>query len=85
MARSNGRIAPAARALGVHRNTVLYRLRAASAERGLDPRRPEDALRILAEAERRRLLIGLCILHKEIGPQRTARSAHLPAAGPLDR
>jgi hypothetical protein len=53
VARSNGRIAPAARALGVHRNTVLYRLRAASSEQGLDPRRPEDALRILAEAERR--------------------------------
>ena len=55
VARSNGRIAPAARALGVHRNTVLYRLRAASVERGLDPRRPEDALRILLEAERRPL------------------------------
>jgi hypothetical protein len=54
VARSNGRIAPAARALGVHRNTVLYRLRAARAEHGLDPRRPEDALRILAEAERHR-------------------------------
>ena len=53
VARSNGRIAPAARALGVHRNTILYRLRAASVERGLDPRRPEDALRILADAERR--------------------------------
>jgi DNA-binding PucR family transcriptional regulator len=53
VARSNGRIAPAARALGVHRNTVLYRLRAASAEQGIDPRRPEDALRILAEAQRR--------------------------------
>jgi hypothetical protein len=53
VARSNGRIAPAARALGVHRNTVLYRLRSASAERGIDPRRPEDALRILAEAQRR--------------------------------
>ena len=53
VARSNGRVAPAARALGVHRNTVLYRLRAARAERGLDPRRPEDALRILAEADRR--------------------------------
>lgn len=52
VARHNGRIAPAARALGVHRNTVLYRLRAARAERGLDPRRPEDALKILAEAER---------------------------------
>jgi hypothetical protein len=54
VARSNGRIAPAARALGIHRNTVLYRLRAARAEHGLDPRRPEDALRILSEAERRR-------------------------------
>ena len=54
VARSNGRIAPAARALGVHRNTVLYRLRAANAEHGLDPRRPEDALRILSEADRRR-------------------------------
>jgi PucR-like helix-turn-helix protein len=50
VARANGRIAPAARALGVHRNTVLYRLRRAAAERGLDPRRAEDALRILAEA-----------------------------------
>jgi DNA-binding PucR family transcriptional regulator len=47
-------VAPAARALGVHRNTVLYRLRAAQVERGLDPRRPEDALRILSDAERRR-------------------------------
>jgi hypothetical protein len=54
VARSNGRIAPAARALGVHRNTVLYRLRAARAEHGVDPRRPEDALRILSEADRRR-------------------------------
>jgi hypothetical protein len=54
VARSNGRIAPAARALGVHRNTVLYRLRAARAQQGLDPRRPADALRILAEAEHRR-------------------------------
>lgn len=54
VARSNGRIAPAARALGVHRNTVLYRLRAARAEQGLDPRRPEDALRILSDEERRR-------------------------------
>nr|MBA3688270.1 helix-turn-helix domain-containing protein [Chloroflexota bacterium] len=54
VARSNGRIAPAARALGVHRNTVLYRLRTARAERGLDPRRPEDALRILSDADRRR-------------------------------
>jgi hypothetical protein len=53
VARSNGRIAPAARALGVHRNTVLYRLRAARAEQGIDPRRAEDALRILAEADRR--------------------------------
>lgn len=54
VARSNGRIAPAARALGVHRNTVLYRLNAARAEHGVDPRRPEDALRILSEADRRR-------------------------------
>lgn len=53
VARSNGRIAPAARELGVHRNTVLYRLRAAREDRGLDPRRPEDALRILAEEQRR--------------------------------
>jgi hypothetical protein len=53
VARANGRIAPAARALGVHRNTVLYRLRRAAVERGLDPRRAEDALRILAEVERR--------------------------------
>jgi PucR-like helix-turn-helix protein len=54
VARSNGRIAPAARALGVHRNTVLYRLRTARADQGLDPRRAEDALRILSDAERRR-------------------------------
>jgi hypothetical protein len=47
VARANGRIAPAARALGVHRNTVLYRLRRAEAELGIDPRRPEDALRLL--------------------------------------
>jgi hypothetical protein len=53
VARCNGRIAPAARTLGVHRNTVLYRLRTARAEQGIDPRRPEDALRILADAERR--------------------------------
>ena len=53
VARANGRIAPAARALGVHRNTILYRLRRAAAERGIDPRRAEDALRILAEAQRR--------------------------------
>jgi hypothetical protein len=51
VARANGRVAVAARALGVHRNTVLYRLRIAAAERGVDPRRPEDALRILAEAQ----------------------------------
>ena len=49
VARANGRIAPAARSLGVHRNTVLYRLRRASAELGLDPRRPEDALRLLRD------------------------------------
>jgi hypothetical protein len=52
VARANGRIAPAARALGVHRNTVLYRLRVARGERGLDPRRADDALRILRAAER---------------------------------
>lgn len=52
VARANGRIAPAARSLGVHRNTVLYRLRRASAELGIDPRRPEDALRLLREARR---------------------------------
>ena len=50
VARANGRIAPAARALGVHRNTVLYRLRAVRAQGGPDPRLPEDALRILQEA-----------------------------------
>jgi len=49
VARHNGRVAPAARALGVHRNTVLYRLRLARGELGIDPRRPEDALRLLAE------------------------------------
>jgi PucR C-terminal helix-turn-helix domain len=51
VARANGRIAPAARALGVHRNTVLYRLRRARAELGIDPRRPEDALRLLRGAD----------------------------------
>jgi PucR C-terminal helix-turn-helix domain len=53
VARANGRVAPAARALGVHRNTVLYRLRRARAELGVDPRRPEDALRLLRESEAR--------------------------------
>jgi hypothetical protein len=53
VARSNGRVAPAARLLGVHRNTVLYRLRRARDERGVDPRRPQDALRILAEIDER--------------------------------
>lgn len=48
VARHNGRVAPAARDLGVHRNTVLYRLRRAAAESGLDPRRPDDALAILS-------------------------------------
>jgi PucR C-terminal helix-turn-helix domain len=52
VARANGRIAPAARSLGVHRNTVLYRLRVARDQRGIDPRRPEDALRLLREADR---------------------------------
>jgi hypothetical protein len=51
VARANGRIAPAARSLGVHRNTVLYRLRRASVELGLDPRRPDDALRLLREVD----------------------------------
>ena len=54
VARANGRTAAAARALGVHRNTVLYRLRRARAELGIDPRRPDDALRLLSEDERRR-------------------------------
>lgn len=49
VARANGRVAPAARALGVHRNTVLYRLRRASAEYDIDPRRPEDAIRLLRD------------------------------------
>jgi hypothetical protein len=54
VARANGRIAPAARSLGVHRNTVLYRLQRASVELGIDPRRPEDALRLLREEDRGR-------------------------------
>ncbi len=52
VARANGRIAPAARSLGVHRNTVLYRLRRASTELGIDPRRPEDALLLLERGKR---------------------------------
>lgn len=52
VARANGRVAPAARSLGVHRNTVLYRLRVARDRRGIDPRRPEDALRLLRDADR---------------------------------
>jgi hypothetical protein len=52
VARANGRVAPAARSLGVHRNTVLYRLRMARDQRGIDPRRPEDALRLLREVDR---------------------------------
>ena len=51
VARANGRIAPAARSLGVHRNTVLYRLRRASADLGLDPRRPDDALKLLRSVD----------------------------------
>lgn len=51
VARANGRIAPAARVLGVHRNTVLYRLRRASDELGIDPRRPDDAIRLLRDTE----------------------------------
>ncbi len=54
VARSNGRVAPAARALGVHRNTVLYRLQRARLELGIDPRRPDDALRLLRSDEERR-------------------------------
>jgi hypothetical protein len=54
VARANGRTAAAARALGVHRNTVLYRLRRARSELGIDPRRADDALRLLTEDERRR-------------------------------
>jgi hypothetical protein len=50
VARANGRVATAARSLGVHRNTVLYRLNRARADLGIDPRRPEDALRLLREA-----------------------------------
>lgn len=50
VARANGRVAPAARALGVHRNTVLYRLRRARTDLGIDPRRPDDALRLLRAA-----------------------------------
>jgi hypothetical protein len=53
VARANGRIAPAARQLGVHRNTVLYRLRRAEAELGIDPRRPDDALRLLRGPDHR--------------------------------
>jgi hypothetical protein len=52
VARANGRVTPAARSLGVHRNTVLYRLRIARDRQGIDPRRPEDALRLLREADR---------------------------------
>ena len=53
VARANGRIAPAARSLGVHRNTVLYRLNRAQSELGIDPRRPDDAIRLLREADDR--------------------------------
>ncbi len=51
VARANGRVTTAARELGVHRNTVLYRLRRASGELGVDPRRADDALAILRRAE----------------------------------
>jgi hypothetical protein len=53
VARANGRVSPAARSLGVHRNTVLYRLKIARDRRGIDPRRAEDALRLLREDDRR--------------------------------
>ncbi|HEY7451601.1 MAG TPA: helix-turn-helix domain-containing protein [Candidatus Limnocylindria bacterium] len=52
VARANGRVSPAARSLGVHRNTVLYRLKVARDRRGIDPRRAEDALRLLREDDR---------------------------------
>ena len=51
VARANGRVATAARQLGVHRNTVLYRLRRAATELGVDPRRADDALLILRRAQ----------------------------------
>jgi hypothetical protein len=54
VARANGRVSPAARSLGVHRNTVLYRLKLARDRRGIDPRRADDALRLLREVDRRR-------------------------------
>lgn len=54
VARANGRVAPAARTLGVHRNTVLYRLRRAAAEMGIDPRRPDDAMRLMRDADHSR-------------------------------
>lgn len=54
VARANGRVATAARALGVHRNTVLYRLQRARLELGVDPRRPDDAMRLLRADEERR-------------------------------
>jgi hypothetical protein len=54
VARANGRVSAAARQLGVHRNTVLYRLGRARRELGVDPRRPEDALRLLRADEDRR-------------------------------
>ena len=53
VARANGRINPAARALGVHRNTVRYRLKRAANDLGIDPRRPDDALRLLRGPEER--------------------------------
>lgn len=54
VARANGRVSAAARQLGVHRNTVLYRLGRARRELGVDPRSPEDALRLLRADEERR-------------------------------
>jgi DNA-binding PucR family transcriptional regulator len=42
-------LSAAAERLKTHRNTVLYRLRRADAELGIDPRRPEDAIRLLNE------------------------------------
>ena len=75
VARTNGRVAPAARALGVHRNTVLYRLRVGLAQFGIDPRRPQDALRILADAERR-VLIGRSAPPAETGEASQRADSH---------
>ncbi len=74
VARANGRIAPAARTLGVHRNTVLYRLRRAAAELGIDPRRPEDALRLLRGRRGRRLSEAAAVVRSVHNGSRPSRS-----------